>query len=151
MRTLIKIIIPILIFTSCGGKKTDTFNPISKISPDKTEKIDSIFSKYNNTTPGYAVAIVQNGDILFMKTYGMSNPKKDIPILPDTRFPIGSNSKQFTCLSILLMEEQGKLNINDPIKDYLPEHPDFAKQVTIKHWIQKYITQFYFCLIKKGI
>lgn len=137
MRTLIKVIIPILIFTSCGGKKqTDTFNPISKISHDKTVKIDSIFSKYNQNTPGYAVAIVQNGEVVFMKAYGMANPKKEIQISPDTRFLIGSNSKQFTCMSILLLEEQGKLNIDDPIKNYLPELPDYAKLVTIKHLMQ---------------
>jgi hypothetical protein len=68
MRTLIKVIIPILIFTSCGGnKQTDTFNPISKIGNDKTVKIDSIFSQYNQNTPGYAVAIVQNGEVVKMK------------------------------------------------------------------------------------
>jgi len=134
MRTLINIIIPILVFTSCGGKKQiDTFNPISKISHDKTVKIDSIFSKYDQNTPGYAVAIVQNGEVVFMKSYGMANPKKEIPISPDTRFLIGSNSKQFTCMSILLLEEQGKLNINDPIINYLPELPDFAKNITIRH------------------
>ena len=137
MRALIKVIIPILIFTSCGEKKqTDTFNPISKIGNDKTVKIDSIFSKYNQNTPGYAVAIIQNGDTVFMKTYGMANPKKEIPISPDTRFPIGSNSKQFTCMSILLLEEQGKLNVDDPIKNYLPQLPEFAKNVTIKHLMQ---------------
>lgn len=111
-------------------EKTDRYLfKVSNIAPDKEAKIDRIFSGYNQSTPGYAVAIVKKGIILLMKTYGMADPKKKVSITSDTRFPIGSNSKQFTCMAILLLEEQGKLNIGDPISNYLPELPVYITDI----------------------
>ena len=97
-------------------------------------QVDELFTIWDNEeTPGAAVAIVQNGAIVYKKGYGMSNLEYDIPIVPSTIFHIASVSKQFTVFSILLLESEGKLKLDDDIRKYIPEVPDFGKTITLKH------------------
>jgi len=136
-KRILSLVIAVLIITSCGTRHTIEQNTeILKIDPSKILKIDSIFSRYNDNTPGSAIAIIQDSEIVFMKSYGMADPKRKIPITPETKFLIGSNTKQFTCMAILLLEESGKLNINDPIRKYLPQLPNYADSITIQQLMQ---------------
>lgn len=96
--------------------------------------IDSVFGKWNSTeTPGVAVAVVKNGEIVFKKGYGMANLEYDIPVTPKTIFHIASVSKQFTVFSVMLLEKDGKLSLDDDIRKYIPEVPDFGKTITLRH------------------
>ncbi len=98
------------------------------------EQVDEVFAPWDNTdTPGAAVAIVKDGAILYKKGYGLSNLEYDIPITPASIFHIASISKQFTVFSILLLEKQGKLSLDDDIRTYIPEVPDFGKTITLRH------------------
>jgi len=95
-------------------------------------QIDSLFANKSRIhTPGAAIAIVKNGKIVYQKGYGYANLEYDIPNTPTTVFHIASISKQFTALSILLLEKEGKLSINDNINKYLPEMYTFEKPITI--------------------
>jgi CubicO group peptidase (beta-lactamase class C family) len=96
--------------------------------------VDKVFEKWNSTkTPGVAVAVVKNGEIIFKKGYGMANLEYDIPVTPKTIFHIASVSKQFTVFSILLLEKDGKLSLEDDIRKYIPEVPDFGETITLRH------------------
>ena len=96
-------------------------------------EIDSIFAEYKNT-PGCAVGIYSKGEILFKKGYGLANLDYDIEITPQTVFDIGSVSKQFTTACIVLLENQGKLSLDDDIRKYIPEIQEFEEgTVTIRH------------------
>ena len=98
------------------------------------EQIDSIFYRWdNNHTPGAAVAVVKDGAVVFQKGYGMANLEYGIPITESTVFHIASVSKQFTVFSVLLLEKQGKLSLDDDIRKYIPEVPDFGKTITLRH------------------
>ena len=97
------------------------------------QKIDSIFSNYNSTTPGVAIAVVKDGDIVFKKGYGSANLEYDIPITPQTVFNIASVSKQFTAFAVYLLEKQGKLSVENDIRKYFPDLPDYGKPIKIKH------------------
>lgn len=137
IKCIFSLFIAVLIITSCGAKhSTNQKTEILKIDLRTILKIDSIFSRYNDNTPGSAIAIIQDNEIVFMKSYGMADPKRKISITPETKFLIGSNTKQFTCMAILLLEESGKLNINDPIRKYLPQLPKYADSVTIHQLMQ---------------
>ena len=97
-------------------------------------KMDTIFKKLNrNNGPGCAVAVVQNGTVVFKKGYGMANLEYNLPITPSSVFDIASLSKQFCGLAISTMIQQGKLNIDDDVHKYLPEVPDFGKKITLKN------------------
>lgn len=80
-----------------------------------------------------AILITQNGKILVSKGYGMSNVEHDIPNTPQTRFRIGSLTKQFTAMAIMILQERGKLNVRDSICDYLPDCPKIWQPITIHH------------------
>ena len=102
----------------------------------KNAEVDAIFEKYNyKTSPGCAVAVIQNGQLVYTKGYGMANLEYDIGITPSTVFDIASVSKQFTGLAISTLLQEGKIALDDDIRKYLPEVPDFGKIITIRHLI----------------
>jgi CubicO group peptidase (beta-lactamase class C family) len=100
------------------------------------EKINDLFKEYDNqNSPGAAVVIVKDGEIFCKKEYGMANLEYGIPIKSNSIFHIGSVSKQFTAFSILLLEDQGKLSLDDDIRIYLPAVNDFGNTIKIRHLI----------------
>jgi CubicO group peptidase (beta-lactamase class C family) len=104
--------------------------------PDTTvRKIDSIFRAFKTGSPGCAVAVTKNGQVIFSKGYGMANLEYAVPIVPSTVFHIASESKQYVAFCMLLLEKQAKLSIDDDIRKYLDWVPDFGKKITIRHLI----------------
>jgi CubicO group peptidase (beta-lactamase class C family) len=101
---------------------------------DEAARVDRLFAQWNKPgSPGAAVAVVRNGEIVFKYGYGLANLEYDIPITPATVFHVASVSKQFTAMSILLLEQQGKLSIDDDIHKYLPEMADFGATITLRN------------------
>jgi len=103
--------------------------------PDSTiKKIDNLFKYWDyNNSPGYAIGIVKNDSLIFAKGYGMANLEYNIPIKPETIFHMASVSKQFTAFSIVLLARQGKLNLDDDIRKYLPWFPDLKVKITVRN------------------
>lgn len=98
------------------------------------EQVDELFTPWDSDdTPGASVAVVKDGAILYKKGYGMANLEYGIPNTPSTIFHIASVSKQFTAFSILLLEKEGKLSLDDDVRKYIPEVPDFGKTITLRH------------------
>lgn len=101
-----------------------------------TSSVDSIFSKWNKPDiPGGAVAVVQNSEIVYSNGYGLADLEHNVPNTPSTVFYIGSVSKQFVTFSILLLEEQGKLALDDEVQVYLPDFPRYESPLTVRHFI----------------
>ncbi len=114
------------------GKYKLTWEKLEPKGLTPQAQIDQLFTPWNRTdAPGAAVAVEKDGKVIFTKGYGSAEPEYNIPITPLTVFHIASISKQFTCFSILLLEKEGKLSINDDIRKYLPEVPDFGKVITL--------------------
>ena len=98
--------------------------------------VDKIFSKWNSTsTPGCAVGAAVAGKPVLAKGYGMADLEHDVPITPDTIFEAGSVSKQFTAAAVLLLARDGKLSIDDSVRKYIPELPDYGVPLTIRHML----------------
>ncbi len=96
-------------------------------------QIDAIFAEWNRPdSPGCALAIMQNGQVVYERGYGMANLSHDVKIEAGTLFDAASLSKQFTAAAIVLLAGQGKLSLDDRIHRYLPELPDFGAPVTIR-------------------
>jgi CubicO group peptidase (beta-lactamase class C family) len=94
--------------------------------------VDEVYSDYAVPgAPGCALAVARDGKLLYAKGYGSANLEQSLPINPDSVFDIGSTSKQFSAASILLLEKQGNLSINDDVRKYIPELPDYGKKITI--------------------
>ncbi len=97
-----------------------------------TGAVDEIFVDVAKpASPGCAVAVARDGQLLYTKGYGLANIEENIPLSPESVFDIGSTSKQFSAASILLLEQQGKLSVNDDVRKYIPELPDYGKKITI--------------------
>jgi D-alanyl-D-alanine carboxypeptidase len=81
------------------------------------------------------VLIAKDSKVLFLEAYGNADREKMIPNLKDTRFNLGSINKSFTRAAIHLLEKQGKLSLDDPIKKFLPDYPNAqaAEKVTVRH------------------
>ena len=109
--------------------------PRAKSAQDKmTAAVDEVFADYTKPgSPGCAVAVFRNGRVSYAKGYGLANIEEDVPITPRSVFDIGSTSKQFTAASILLLEKQGKLSVNDDVRKYIPELPDYGQKITLLH------------------
>ena len=85
--------------------------------------------------PGCAIGIIKEGKTELMKGFGLANLEHQIPFTPETVSDIGSVAKQMTCMGIILLAQGGKLMLDDPIRKYFPDSPDFAEKITIRHLI----------------
>ena len=97
-----------------------------------TARIEQVIQSY--VTAGTfmgTVLVARDGNVVLDKAYGMANIELDVPNTPDTKFRLGSITKQFTAASILLLEERGKLKIDDRVKTYLPDVPMSWDRITI--------------------
>jgi len=99
-----------------------------------TKAADEVFADLSEPgSPGCALAVARGGKVIYENGYGLANVEDGVRITPQTVFDIGSTSKQFTSASILLLEKQGKLSLQDDIRKYLPEIPDYGHRITILH------------------
>lgn len=104
------------------------------LSKEQEKQIDAIFSQYDsNSSPGCSVGIIKNGQFAYKKSFGMANLDYEIPITANSKFEIASVSKQFTAVCIGLLAIDNKLDLDDDIRKYIPEIPDYGKIITIRH------------------
>jgi CubicO group peptidase (beta-lactamase class C family) len=101
-----------------------------------TARVNKLFEAWDKpTSPGCALAVMQDGQIIYRRGYGMANLDYDIPITTTTVFHVASVSKQFTAAAIALLAQQGKLLLDDSVRKYVPELPEFGDPITIRHLI----------------
>lgn len=84
-------------------------------------------------SPGAAICVWRNGEVLFERAYGMASLTHDVPFTLETPTNIGSTSKQFTAFALLLLAERGALDLDDDVRLHVPELPDLGETVTIRH------------------
>jgi CubicO group peptidase (beta-lactamase class C family) len=114
-----------------------TLPAVQVLAQDQPVHIDELFRQWVKPgAPGASVAVIQDGKIVFAKGYGLANLENDLPITPDTVFEAASISKQFTAMSIVLLEQDRKLSLEDEIHKYLPELPDYGSPITIHQLLQ---------------
>src|SRR5437667_10157236 len=100
----------------------------------KAVAVDEIFVDLTKAgSPGCALGVYRDGKTIYSKGYGLANLEESVPITPQSVFDIGSTSKQFSAASILLLEKQGKLSVNDDVRKYIPELPDYGQKITVLH------------------
>lgn len=98
------------------------------------QTIDNLVQEsYPPTEPGVAVIVVRDGEVIYRKGQGMANLELGVPIEPDMVFRLGSLTKQFTTVAILMLAEQGKLSLDDPITKFLPDYPTHDYLITVEH------------------
>jgi len=112
--------------------------PAQKLIPpaDARQRVDKIFARYQRTDgPGCAVSASLDGASMLSAAYGMADLEHDVVLRADSIFEAGSVSKQFTAAAVLLLAQQGKLSIDDPVRKYIPELPDYGMALTVRHML----------------
>lgn len=99
-----------------------------------SKKTDELFSKYiSDDRPGAAVVVVKDGKVVHTNTYGLADYESKVPLSASSVFDIASVSKQFVGYAVALLETEGKLSLQDDVKTYISEFPDFGHTITIGH------------------
>ncbi len=100
-------------------------------------KVDSLVAvQFSDGQPGGVIGVLSAEGVLLNKTFGIMDMERNSPVDNNTLFDIASTAKQFTVFAILMLEEQGRLGLDDDIIDYLPGFPGFEHTVTIRNLIQ---------------
>jgi len=96
-------------------------------------EVDALFAPWaRSDSPGCSVAVTRDGRTVLERGYGMADLEQGVAIRPETVFNMASVSKQFTAASLLLLEQQGKLSVDDDIRKYVPEIPSYGKTITLR-------------------
>ena len=113
-----------------------TYSLLSFGQLKESQEIDNIFKQWNKqNVPGGAVGIIKDGKLIYAKEYGIADLEHNIKITPSSVFNICAESQQFVAFSLLLLEEQGKLNLDDTVQKHLPDFPEYDAPLTIRHFI----------------
>ena len=112
------------------------FFGISQSWQDTVLRIEKIFERYKPTNPGTQLAISRNGAVIFSKAWGMADLEHNVPLTNESIIEAGSVSKQFTAAAILLLEQQGKLSLDDDVRKYIPELPGYGNIITLRQMMQ---------------
>jgi CubicO group peptidase (beta-lactamase class C family) len=100
------------------------------------DEVDELFSAWDKPdSPGCAIAIIRDGQLVYGRGYGMANLEYGIQLSTQSVFEIGSDSKKFTALCLVLLARQGKLALDDEIQKYIPEVRRFENPITLCHLV----------------
>ena len=101
---------------------------------DHSPDLESLFAEWDSSTaPGFVISVIRHGDLVGQHACGMADLEHGEPMSPDSVFYIASVSKQFTAASVLLLTEDGTVDLDDPIRQYFPELHHCADPVTVRH------------------
>jgi len=130
MKTASLTAVVLLMMWSTGLKAIET----NVSTDDRLRMIDELFHDYDQANaPGASVMVIRNGKILLAKSYGLADVENKIPAAPDTDFRLASVTKQFTAMAVMILADEGKLSLGDPITKFFPEFPDYGRGITLRH------------------
>jgi CubicO group peptidase (beta-lactamase class C family) len=100
---------------------------------DPGAQIDALMAPYQGVSPGASVLVLRDATAVFRKSYGFADLEARVPATPATNYRLASMTKQFTAAAILLLAEDGKLTLDDPVRKWLPTLPAAANGITLRH------------------
>ncbi|MYN02937.1 serine hydrolase [Pseudoduganella sp. DS3] len=111
--------------------------PLAGAETPLEQRIDAALAPlFKPDWPGATVIVTRDGKPLFRKAYGLASLPEKTPMQPEMLLRIGSITKQFTAVAILQLAEQGKLALQDDVRQHLPDFPDKGQRITIEHLLQ---------------
>ena len=123
-------------FEEQKGGYAVTLRLAEPVATDPEARVDQLMTRFTGSdTPGGVVGVVRGGEIAFQKAYGMASLEYGVPHRVETPTNIGSVTKQFTAMAILLLQSDGLLSVDDDIREYIPELPDFGVTITLKNML----------------
>lgn len=112
--------------SACAAPEDQHANPL----------VDAVFESWDRPgSPGCSLAVAQNGALIYARGYGYANLDYDTPITPQSVFDVGSITKQFVAASLNMLAIEGKLSLDDNIRKWLPELPEYDWPITLRHML----------------
>ncbi len=103
-----------------------------------SQKVDQIFSVYDKPlSPGCSVGVIRDGEFVYRKAFGQASLELAVPLSPQSVFYMGSVSKQFTAAATVLAAEEGYLSLDDDVRKYIPELPDYGHVITLRQMLHQ--------------
>jgi CubicO group peptidase (beta-lactamase class C family) len=112
---------------------------VGALAADVTaQKVDQLLAAFDRPgSPGCAVGVIRNGRFVYEKSFGYASLELGVPLTPESVFYVGSVSKQFTAASVVLAAEQDYLSLDDDVRKYIPELPDYGHPVTLRQMLHQ--------------
>lgn len=133
MRSFLVVVIILALAAGCSAE-SDSVGGL-EIGEDNPE-IDALFVDWDaHGSPGCALGVAQDGNLLYSRGYGYANLDHNVPITPQTVFDVGSITKQFVAASITMLAQNGRLSLDDNVRKWLPELPKYEWPITLRHMI----------------
>ncbi len=131
IRSIVSVLIATILLSGAATVSAQLVQP----SADALSELDQLIEDYleENNIPGGLVAVASRGRIVHLKPYGMANVELSVPVTDSTVFEIGSISKQFVSAAVMLLVQEDRLELDDPIHQYLPNLPSEWLGVTVRH------------------
>ena len=99
-----------------------------------TDRVDKLFAEWDRPdSPGCAIGIIQDGELVYKRGYGMADLDSGLPLTSKSAFDIQSVTKQFTAACITLLAQQGSISLDDDVRRYVPELPDYGTPIRVRH------------------
>ena len=128
--------VPRILIALCLLLACSTLSAQPHLGRDQTARIDALFAAFDHDgSPGYAVGVVKNGELVYARGYGRADLENNVPITPQTSFHLASLSKQFTAATIALLILDGKLTLDTPVATFIPEARKYGDDLRIKHLV----------------
>jgi CubicO group peptidase (beta-lactamase class C family) len=110
---------------------------IAASAPTRADQVDDYVQSEmkRRQIPGLSLAVVRDGEVVKMKGYGLANVELNVPVTPETIFQSGSVGKQFTATLVMMLAEEGRLSLDDPLGKYIPEAPAAWKDITLRRML----------------
>lgn len=100
------------------------------------QKIDALFQAYDGKVPGAALMVIHQDQPIIVRTYGLADVERKVPVTVQTNFRLASVTKQFTAMAVMLLVERGGLTYETSLQAIFPDFPAYGKQITIRHLLQ---------------
>ena len=124
-------ILAVLIFGAC-------VQPLFAGVSDVSQKVDRIFAAFDRPgSPGCSLGVIRDREFIYRKSYGEASLELGVPLSSQSVFYVGSISKQFTAASVVLAAEQGQLSLDDDVRKYIPELPDYGHKITLREMLNQ--------------
>src|SRR5271156_4653006 len=112
------------------------FSAVALAQDVPAPKVDQIFSAYNKPgSPGCSLGVIRDGEFVYRKAYGLASLELAVPLSSQSVFYMASVAKQFTAASVVLAAERGFLSLDDDVRKYIPELPDYGHVITLRQMI----------------
>ncbi len=122
-----------MVFAAIVAIGTPTASAIAQLPDSTRARIDAVFARYDHTdSPGCAIGVSEHGRELYTRAFGMSDFQHAQAITPSSIFHVASISKQFAAYSVALLANDGRLSLDDDVRKYIPELPDYGTRITVR-------------------